>query len=218
MDGSGALGPLFVPPWDDGGFGWIHGIPLLLAAAGIAIALLGLLRGRLPAPLAFAGLVALPAAAYAFGGLLLLEDSKRLEFCGSCHVMTPLVASLRADDGSLASKHFAAGAIPGAEACYVCHSGYGIWGTVGAKRAGVGHMIRTVTGRYDLPIEMHGSFDIRSCLGCHAASARFRAVEEHRPRDLQEELLSGATGCTGLCHDEAHPEEALAGGDGAAQP
>jgi len=211
MDGGAALGPLFVPPWAESGFGWMHGIPLVLAIAGIALATVALLRGRLATPLAFAGLAALPVAAFAFSGLLMLEGTKRLEFCGSCHIMEPIVASLRADDGSLASKHFAAGAIPTQEACYVCHSGYGIWGTVDAKMSGVGHMIATVTGRYDKPIHMNGSFDIKSCLGCHAASPRFRGVDAHQDPDLQKELLAGTTSCVGLCHDEAHPAEALAG-------
>jgi hypothetical protein len=76
-------------------------------------------------------------------------------------------------------------------------------------------MVRTVTGRYALPIQLHGTFDIQSCLGCHAASSRFRKVEDHQPLDLQQELLTGVTGCTDPCHEDAHPEEALMGGEAA---
>ncbi len=213
MDES--LGPLFVPPWHHEGLGWMQLLPLLCAGVAAAIALVGLWRGRLALPIGLAGLLAFPLAGYFFGGLLMLEDSKRLTFCGSCHVMEPLKASVTKDDGSLASKHFAIGAVPTQEACYVCHSGYGIWGTVGAKMSGVGHMIRTVTGNYQFPIKLVGTFDINSCLGCHAASLRFRAVEEHRPLDVQRALLSGEMTCTGLCHPEAHPAEALNGGEAA---
>lgn len=206
-----SLGPLFVPPWEAHGAGWMSWIPIALAAAAAAIAVVGLVRGRLAPPVGALGLVVLPLASYGFGVLLLLEDSKRTEFCGSCHVMGPLVESLEANDGSLASSHFAKGAVPAREACYVCHSGYGIWGTLDAKKAGVGHMIRTVTGRYELPLALAGTFDIQACLGCHAATASFRDAEEHRPLDVQEALLAGELGCTGDCHDVAHPESALMG-------
>jgi hypothetical protein len=77
--------------------------------------------------------------------------------------------------------------------------------------AGVMHMIRTVTGRYELPLKTHGPFDIDSCLGCHAHAPAFRAVEAHQEPDLQKQLLSGELSCTGLCHPAAHPESALKG-------
>jgi len=214
MDAS-EIGPLFVPPWAGHGLGWMSWLPIGLAALAIGIALVAIVRGRLAPPIATLGLVVLPLGAYALGSMLMLEESKGTEFCGSCHVMGPLVRSLKANDGSLASIHYAKGAVPTQEACYVCHSGYGIWGTFDAKMAGVGHMIRTVTGRYETPIRLAGTFDIQSCLGCHAAAESFRKVEEHQPLDVQQALLSGEMGCTGDCHDVAHPEEALMGGDGA---
>ncbi len=154
----------------------------------------------------------LPLAAYGLGSVLMLEESKNVAFCGSCHVMTPIVESLQKDDGSLASLHYTRGRVSHEQACYVCHSGYGIWGTMGAKRAGVGHMVRTVTGDYQLPIKLAAPFDIDSCLGCHAHSARFRAVEAHQPLEIQQALLSREMSCTGTCHPAAHPEEALRGG------
>ena len=78
--------------------------------------------------------------------------------------------------------------------------------------AGVMHMVRTVTGRYTLPLAVHGPFDIDSCLGCHAHAASFRAVEAHQDADLQKALLSRELSCTGTCHPAAHPESALTGG------
>jgi hypothetical protein len=127
--------------------------------------------------------------------------------------MTPIVESLQATDGSsLAAIHYTRGLVPTGDACYTCHSGYGIWGTFGAKRAGMMHMLRTVTGRYALPIELHGTFDINSCLGCHAGAASFRAVEAHQDPELQKALLDHTITCTGACHPAAHPEEALTGG------
>src|SRR5262245_20176886 len=121
----------------------------------MVLLLWGLVRGHLPPSVAVAGLV-LPVAAYALGVLMVVEKSKDVRFCGSCHVMTPVVESLRATDGaSLAAIHYTRGLVPTAEACYTCHSGYGIWGTVGAKRAGVMHMLHALTGGYELPLAMN---------------------------------------------------------------
>jgi cytochrome c nitrite reductase small subunit len=128
--------------------------------------------------------------------------------------MGPIVKSLQDDDGSLASTHYTRGLVRRDEACFTCHSGYGIWGGIDAKMAGVMHMVRTVTGRYELPLEHHGPFDIDSCLGCHAQTKTFGAVEAHQDADLQKQLLSRELSCTGICHPAAHPESALMGGGG----
>ena len=61
-------------------------------------------------------------------------------------------------------------------------------------------------------IKLNGTFDIDSCLGCHAFAPSFRAVEAHQDPDLQKQLLSREMGCTGICHPAAHPEAALTGG------
>jgi hypothetical protein len=155
--------------------------------------------------------ILLSVGAYGFGALLVVEDSKQIVFCGSCHVMTPIVESLK-DNESLASIHFVSGRVPHDEACYTCHSGYGIWGGINAKKAGVMHMVHAVNGNYDLPLKLADRFDISSCLNCHAQAERFRVVEAHQPLDVQEALMSGEMSCTGLCHPSAHPESALWGG------
>lgn len=209
-------GPLFASPPVEPAVDWIRVLPLLPAIPAILILLIGLVRGRLHPSLAVAGIVGLPIAAYGLGALMLLETSKDVRFCGSCHVMTPIVASLSdASNESLAAIHYTRGLVPTGDACYVCHSGYGIWGTLDAKKAGVMHMVRTVTGRYALPIVLHGTFDIESCLTCHAGAASFRSVEEHQDPDLQRALLDRTMSCTGVCHPAAHPEAALTGGGSA---
>jgi cytochrome c nitrite reductase small subunit len=210
---TGELGPLFASPPVEPAVQWSQVLPLVVAAPAVLILLVGLLRGRLSPGVALVGIVVLPAVAYGLGGLMMLETSKSARFCGSCHVMTPIVASLSdAGNGSLAAVHYTRGLVPTGEACYVCHSGYGIWGTFDAKMAGVMHMVRTVTGRYDLPIKHHGAFDIDACLGCHAGAASFRAVEAHQDPGLQQALLDRTMSCTGACHPAAHPETALMGG------
>lgn len=203
------LGPLFTPPGSQG-LPWLNILLILLAVPAAIILLWALLRGRVPQPLGLVG-VLLSLGAYGFGALLVVEDSKHVTFCGSCHVMTPILESLK-DNESLASIHFLSGRVPHDEACYICHSGYGIWGGVSAKRAGVMHMLHAINGNYDLPLKLNGRFDINSCLNCHAQAERFRAVEAHRPPDVQEALMSGEMSCAGLCHPAAHPESALGGG------
>lgn len=209
---NGATGPLFVPPGAGHGLPWAAILPMLLAVPAIVLLLIGLFsRRRLPAAMGTAALV-LPIASYGLAALYVMEGSKEVSFCGSCHVMTPIVAALDTDKESLASIHYRRGLVRHDEACYVCHSGYGIWGTMDAKMAGVMHMIRTLTGNYELPIAMHDTFDIGSCLNCHAASAAFRDVKEHQDPDVQQALLSHEMSCTGVCHPEAHPASALTGG------
>jgi hypothetical protein len=77
------------------------------------------------------------------------------------------------------------------------------------------HMVRAMTGTYELPLKINGTFDIALCLSCHAGAPSFRAVEPHQSPDLQETLLDHSMRCTGMCHPAAHPEEALRGGEAA---
>lgn len=206
-----ATSPLFAGPPAAHGIPWLAVLAMLVAAAAAILLLWGLVRGRLPASYSAAA-VLLPLAAYALASLHMLESSKQVAFCGSCHVMTPLLNSLQGNDGSLASIHYARGLVPHDQACFTCHSGYGIWGGVDAKMAGVMHMVRTATGWYSLPLTLNGPFDINSCLGCHAFAPSFRAVEAHQDPELQKQLLTHELSCTGVCHPAAHPDSALTGG------
>ncbi len=201
------LGPLFELPADPH-YLWLAGT--LVAGLAIGVLLIGLVRGRFSRALLLPALL-LPVAAYGIGYLFTLEESKQVEFCGSCHVtMSPLVKALDEDTDSLASVHWQRGAVSHVDACYQCHSGYGIWGDVDAKIAGVMHMVRTVTGSYEFPIAAK-HFNVNSCLGCHAQAVGFREIEEHRDPEIQQELLSGESGCAEDCHEVAHPESALWG-------
>jgi hypothetical protein len=208
-------GPLFAIP-EAPEYLWLVG--LAFAVPAIAIATVGLVRGRLPAGIALVGAVLVPIVAYAVGFFFVFEESKEVRFCGSCHeTMSPLVASLAEDNGSLASIHWRKGAVSHIDGCFQCHSGYGIWGTLGAKMAGFGHMIHTVRRDYTFPLQAR-HFNIASCLGCHAEAAPFRAQEAHRDPELQRQLLAGELSCAGTCHPDAHPAEALMGAQAEAKP
>ena len=73
------------------------------------------------------------------------------------------------------------------------------------------HMFRTVMDSHRYPLKMRSTFDISSCLDCHAGSKAFRAVKGHKTLGIQKQLMSGAMGCTGACHESAHPPAALNG-------
>jgi cytochrome c nitrite reductase small subunit len=202
------LGPLFARPQDPNRL-WI--LILAFSLPTIFLAGVALVRGRLLTSLP-SGLLLLPVFGYVLGDLLILEESKRVGFCGSCHeTMGPLVESLGGGSPSLAAFHFQRGAISHETACYECHSGYGIWGDLRAKRAGFQHMINTVIGRYHFPLETAGAVDLDACLSCHAEAKPFRAAEAHHDPDLQRMLLGGQLGCTGACHQDAHPADSLNG-------
>jgi len=203
-------GPLFAMQLGEHGF-WLRALPVATALPAAALLLWGLVRGR-PLPALGGAAAFLATASVGLASLLVFDDSRRVAFCGSCHVMQPLAASLTGDDGSLAGVHFRRGLVPHDTACFTCHSGYGIWGGMRAKRAGVMHMVHTVTGGYELPLHLNAPFDISSCLGCHLEAESFRAVEMHQSAEVQQALASGEMGCTGACHPAAHPESALGGG------
>ncbi len=204
------LGPLFTHPGDPSGPPSV--LPIAIALLAMALCAAILIRGRLGDTLLTLGLVALPVLAFALANAVLLERSKNTEFCMSCHIMEPLLAVVGEQEPTLASVHISRGAVRTHQSCYGCHSGYGLWGDVSAKLAGVGHMVATMTGRYELPLQIRGSYDIDACLACHAESGRFRAVVAHQLPDIQRALLAREMGCTGACHPAAHPPEALTGG------
>ena len=174
------------------------------------LGIIGLLRGRLAFASAIVSLLVLPLIAYGLGNLYMMQVAKKTEFCGSCHVMQPIESAVHVDDGSLAARHVALGAIPSSEACYGCHGGYGVWGGVGAKMDGIRHMYLNLTRQIVYPIAIAGHYDISQCLDCHAQSTKFRGQAAHQDPDLQKALLDGSMGCTGVCHAAPHPDSALA--------
>ena len=203
------LGPLFVHPYEADRF-WI--LVLIVSLTTIAGGLYVLVRGRLPAALASSSLVLLPLIAYLLGNIHLMNESKRVTFCGSCHeTMSPLLETLRSDASTLAGLHYQRGAVSHQTACYSCHSGYGLTGDLTAKTSGMWHMIHTALGTVEYPLALRRPFDIDSCLDCHAEAKPFRAVEAHKDPGLQQALVGRDMGCTGACHVTAHPEAALNG-------
>jgi hypothetical protein len=203
------LGPLYAP-LDGASYLWM--LIVAFAIPTIGLCLYTLVRGRLPTVLSTSGLVLLPVFAYVLGNLHVLDESKSVEFCGSCHLtMPPLVESMKSDGSGLAASHYRKGAVSHKNACYVCHSGYGLLGDIDAKLAGINHMIQTIRRSDRFPLKMRSTFDIQSCLDCHMESEPFQSVKGHMTRGIQNRLMTGEIGCTGACHEPAHPPAALNG-------
>ncbi len=203
------LGPLFIHPYEAGYF-WI--VVLIVSLATVAACLWVLIRGHLPPVLSSSFIGLLPLFAYLLGDIHLMNESKRVDYCGSCHeAMSPLVESMREDESTLAGLHYQRGAVSYKTACYTCHSGYGIAGDVNAKIAGIEHMIHSALGSQNYPLSLRRPFNIDSCLDCHAEAEPFRAVEIHRDLGIQQALVARDMGCTGACHVTAHPSAALNG-------
>jgi cytochrome c nitrite reductase small subunit len=148
-------------------------------------------------------LVVLPLAIVFFGYSYGIESSKSIESCGSCHVMKPYLADLRdpASD-TLAAVHYKNRYIH-EHHCYTCHTDYGMFGTVQAKMAGLGHVRRHLTGAYTLPLKISQPYSNLRCLACHGASQKFLKSEGH-PKEDMPKLVSGENSCL-ECHGPAHP-------------
>jgi len=206
------LGPLFaVKPQ----FHVIWALGIAATAVAFGFALYALVRGRVSREVGLFGLVAMPGFALLISNLVMLDRTKDLVFCGSCHEpMAPVVAAVMQPNDSLASIHYQSGAVPADTACYTCHSGYGLLGDFTAKRAGLRHMWHRLWGSYDYPLAMNKPFDIDSCLECHLHAPKFRAVPFHNDPEIQKQLVSREISCTGTCHPAAHPAEALNGSGG----
>ncbi len=148
------------------------------------------------------GVLVLPAFALVGSTGSMFEEMKTVGACNSCHVMNTFVEDMRDPNSpSLAARHFRSGAIPSKQ-CYLCHTGYGIFGTLEAKRDGLRHWVLYVTGTWEKPITFKGSYPNANCLSCHAVSPSFQRVESHLA--LGQMLAADEVGCHS-CHGLPHP-------------
>jgi hypothetical protein len=152
--------------------------------------------------LLFIGVCVMPVPVMVLGSAVGLERAKDISFCASCHVMQGFVDDMRDPaSGRLAAVHFKNRYIQRSH-CYVCHTDYGVFGTLQAKLAGVGHIYKDATGSYTLPVRIAQPYRFTICLDCHAQSARFDAVPRHA--GVIGKVLAGKATCTG-CHGLSHP-------------
>ncbi len=185
-------------------------IGTLLLALAVNVYSLIKYRGRTDRPGAWAALIlsvcVLPCFSILLGTFLIFERAERVEFCGSCHAaMNTYVADMRSvDSQSLAAIHYRNRYIPRNQ-CYVCHTSFGLFGTMRAKIAGVQDVQRYYFNSFRQPIRMREPYENGDCLKCHAEAARW--LSKHSPA-TQEAVYLGRMRCL-ACHGKDHPAHAL---------
>lgn len=178
---------------------------------GIALVLYSLIRYRGRASGAFAwgllivGAGLVPMASSALGTVLVLERSEKVQFCESCHLtMQRYVDDLRDPKShSLAAVHFQNRYIPD-DQCYACHTSYGLFGTVEAKKEGMIDVYKYYTRTFKIPVKLRHPYPNNDCLKCHAEAAKWLA--QHG--DFKEQIFSGDLPCM-ACHADKNPPHTL---------
>ena len=155
--------------------------------------------------LAFAALVAVPAAVAGVANYHTFVGVHEVDACNRCHVMRPMVNDMMdPQSDTLAARHFKNRWIP-RDQCYGCHSDYGLSGDLAAKMEGFRHLARYTTRTYREPIQYRGVFDNDNCLKCHAGMPKFEAVPWHHT--VMASLVKNETSCLN-CHGLSHPTRA----------
>ena len=211
LSAASASGPL----WAGGAESAGHGVSTgdLLRYLGIGAALLcvaGLLVSAFVRPagedryhrILFGVFALLPVVLVSTLGSV-LEETKSVQSCASCHVMQSFVRDLTnpASD-SLASAHYRNRWISDNQ-CYTCHTSYGVHGTLDAKLGGLRHWWLYVTGTWTAPIRYRGRYPNDNCLTCHGGTPKYELVATHRK--MAAALLSDQTSCAS-CH-VPHPKQ-----------
>jgi cytochrome c nitrite reductase small subunit len=140
------------------------------------------------------------------GTILVFEKAERVDFCASCHLtMKPFVEDMKnPKSDSLAALHFRNRYIPDNQ-CYTCHTSYGMFGTVEAKKEGLNDVYKYYTRTFHLPIQLRHKYPNSDCLKCHADSAKWLASHE----DFKASLFSGESSCM-QCHADSNPAHIIA--------
>jgi cytochrome c nitrite reductase small subunit len=187
----------------------ITAVTCLLILAGIFLSLI-LFRGRqtegnaLWLHLLVLGI--LPMFLLPIGNFTMLEYAKEESNCNGCHlVLQPYVDDMRNPmSGSLAALHFQDRFSPGTS-CYSCHTNYGVHGSLEGKMAGLGHALRYLVHKYELPLKIAKPFSNSLCLKCHHGAKRFMAQDTHLegPNRVSTDLIGDKVLCVD-CHKPAH--------------
>lgn len=148
------------------------------------------------------GMFALPVVVVLSTGSTVLETTKTVESCASCHVMDPFVNDLfNPESTTLAARHYKNRWISEYQ-CYTCHTTYGAHGTFEGKRDGFRHWLLYVTQTWEEPIAFAGSYPNQNCTACHGGTQKFMEVESHQA--LSQKMRADEVSCTS-CHGPAHP-------------
>ncbi|HKR55644.1 MAG TPA: hypothetical protein VJS20_05040 [Gemmatimonadales bacterium] len=150
------------------------------------------------------GLFCLPSVTILLANVVGFEKVK--DSCFECHTMDPWVADMKNPESkTLAAQHYKNRWI-NENACYTCHTGYGLAGNIRAKMGGLRHVMHYyVTG---VPDEIHirQPFPVKTCLHCHEAAASFLKIDQHVDPEMKPKILSGEISCFD-CHESPHPRK-----------
>ncbi len=147
-------------------------------------------------------LFVLPVLVTMSASTTVMETTKSVQSCNTCHIMEPFVNDLSDPESpTLAARHFKNKWISQYQ-CYTCHTTYGAHGTLEGKRDGFRHWLLYVTGTWNEPIRYSGSYPNQNCVACHGGTSKFTDVNSHIA--LSKELSSDRVSCTS-CHGPAHP-------------
>ncbi|MEE9233451.1 MAG: NapC/NirT family cytochrome c [Nitrospirales bacterium] len=190
------------------GIGLLRGIGIASALGGIVVLILVhfIYRNRLSRGtyhwLLLLGLFVLPITATLSTTATVMEGTKRVEACASCHVMSPFVNDLKNPASpTLAARHYKNNWIA-KDQCYGCHITYGATGTIEGKRDGFRHWLYYVTGTYSDPIKFVGSYSNSNCLYCHSGTKKWERVKSHQA--LQADFQNDSIACIQY-HGPPHP-------------
>ena len=133
--------------------------------------------------------------------MLVVEKSQRVGLCNSCHLtMKPYVDDMKDPKSqSMAALHYKNRYIPD-DQCYVCHTSYGMFGTVQAKKEGIIDVFKYYTHTFSVPVKMRHPYSNNDCLKCHGASAKFLASH----KEDRDAMFADEVSC-GQCHDDDNP-------------
>ncbi|TVQ02772.1 MAG: hypothetical protein EA359_11140 [Balneolaceae bacterium] len=147
-------------------------------------------------------MLALPGVVVLSTGTTVLETTKTVHSCASCHVMDPFVNDLfNSESTTLAARHYKNRWIAEYQ-CYTCHTTYGAHGTFEGKRDGFRHWLLYVTNSWEDPISFAGSYPNQNCTACHGGTRKFSEVPSHIA--LSGRMRADEVSCTS-CHGPAHP-------------
>ncbi|MGH9512374.1 MAG: NapC/NirT family cytochrome c [Terriglobales bacterium] len=185
---------------------------VIMALLGILLVLYSLARykGVVAGPMSWAllvvGAAGFPLLVTNLSTILVFERAERVEFCNSCHLtMKPFVDDMKdPNSNSLAAVHFKNRYIPDNQ-CYSCHTSYGMFGTLQAKREGLNDVYRYYTRTFRLPIKLRHPYPNGDCLKCHADSVKWIAAHS----DYKDAIFSGEASCM-QCHADSNPAHNIA--------
>ena len=188
--------------------GLLRGLGIASAVVGIVVLFLTqyVYRNRITRGtyhwLLLLALFVLPLAATLSTTATVMEGTKAVQACASCHVMHPFVNDLKDPSSpTLAARHYRNNWIA-RDQCYACHVTYGATGTVAGKRDGFRHWVYYITNTYSDPIKYTGSYENSNCLACHGQTTKWQRVKSHQA--LLEEFASDRIACI-RCHGPPHP-------------